>query len=313
MSIIRVVDIAFVRFSAPDLAKMREWLEVFGLVHSKSNVDELWMRGYGTAAFVHHTVRGESGFVGIGFRADSLEDLTLLAKAENVEIQADDGPGGGALVRLTDPDGFQVDVVADMQIVSQQTVMADCATNTAQMKHRLGTSNIVPAHSSQVCRLGHCVLNVSDFRASEKWYKDRFGFITSDEIELAPGMAIGAFMRCNRKNEPTDHHTLFLAQVPTGPGLNHAAFEVANLDDLMRGHDHLSSYGATPDWGVGRHVLGSQIFDYWRDPWGHVLEHWTDGDLMTEQDGSRRASVSDALRVQWGMPFPGHAASEVSA
>ena len=57
-------------------------------------------------------------------------------------------------------------------------------------------------------------------------------------------------------------------------------------------------------WGVGRHVLGSQIFDYWRDPWGHTLEHWTDGDLMTAGWGSRDATIQDVMEVQWGMKMP---------
>ena len=34
-------------------------------------------------------------------------------------------------------------------------------------------------------------------------------------------------------------------------------------------------------------MLGSQIFDYWRDPWGHTVEHWTDGDLLDAGWGSR--------------------------
>ena len=86
-------------------------------------------------------------------------------------------------------------------------------------------------------------------------------------------------------------------------GFNHAAFEVADLDDLMAGHERLKASGHTAEWGIGRHILGSQIFDYWRDPWGHTLEHWTDGDLFNAQDGSNTASLQDLLGVQWG-PTP---------
>ena len=157
---------------------------------------------------------------------------------------------------------------------------------------------------STVLRLGHAVLEVSDFRKSEAWYKSRFGFITSDEIEMAPGAAIGAFMRCDRGDMPTDHHTLFLLQSPRGPGFNHAAFEVAHMDDLMCGHEYLKSDGRKAAWGVGRHILGSQIFDYWKDPWGHELEHWTDGDLFTAKDGSNKATMQDLLGVQWGPLHP---------
>ena len=85
---------------------------------------------------------------------------------------------------------------------------------------------------------------------------------------------------------------------------NHAAFEVRDLDDLMAGHDHLKAGARTPAWGVGRHILGSQVFDYWRDPWGHILEHWTDGDLLTAAEAANTATLQDLLGVQWGPPSP---------
>ena len=171
-------------------------------------------------------------------------------------------------------------------------------------KARLRATKTSVAQPATVVRLGHCVLGVSDFRASEAWYKARFGFITSDEIAVAPNFSIGAFMRCDRGDTPTDHHTLFLLQGPGGASFNHAAFEVVDLDDLMHGHDHLKAKGRDPDWGVGRHILGSQIFDYWRDPWGHTLEHWTDGDLFTAADGSNIADLPTLMGVQWGMKMP---------
>ena len=145
---------------------------------------------------------------------------------------------------------------------------------------------------------------------SEAWYKSRFGLITSDEIEVAPGVAIGAFLRCDRGDIPTDHHTLFLLQSPDAPKFMHAAFEVANLDDLMLGHAHLKAARRKAAWGVGRHILGSQVFDYWLDPWGHELEHWTDGDLFTAADGSNKATLQDLLGVQWGAEHPLMAAQE---
>jgi hypothetical protein len=76
------------------------------------------------------------------------------------------------------------------------------------------------------------------------------------------------------------------------------------MDDLMAGHDHLKAAGHTAEWGVGRHFLGSQVFDYWLDPWGHTLEHWTDGDVFTAEDGSNMATIADLMGVQWGMPMP---------
>ena len=81
------------------------------------------------------------------------------------------------------------------------------------------------------------------------------------------------------------------------------AYQAVDFDDLMCGHDWLKQRGRRHEWGVGRHLLGSQIFDYWRDPWGHTLEHWTDGDLLDAAWGSRVSSIQEVTATQWG-PLP---------
>ena len=303
MSVIRIHDIAHVRFAAPDLAEMRRFLEDFGLSCFEEG-GRLYGRGSDGAPFAHATQPGEAKFLGLGFRADSVADLERLAAHEGVAVAPLDAPGGGSVVRLTDPDGNGVEVVAGQSWGEAAPHAPETAFNSAALRRRLRAAVRLDRGPSNVRRLGHAVLNVSDFRRSEAWYKARFGFITSDEIEAKPGTAMGAFMRCDRGDQPTDHHTLFLAQLPGGPGFNHAAFEVAGFDDLMLGHAHLKAKNRKPAWGVGRHKLGSQIFDYWKDPWGHELEHWTDGDLFTVEDGSNTATVRDLLDVQWGSPFP---------
>ena len=208
------------------------------------------------------------------------------------------------MVRLTDPDGFAVEVVAGQSTVAPAIPAPRAPWNSAEETGRLRLVKRVGKGPAHVLRLGHCVLNVADFRKSEAWYKQQFGFITSDEIELQPGLSVGAFMRCDRGELPADHHTLFLMQNPKGPSFNHAAFEVRDLDDLMSGHDFLQEKSRRPEWGVGRHILGSQVFDYWRDPWGHKVEHWTDGDLLTAADGSNKTGIKELLGVQWGPLAP---------
>jgi len=303
MSILKIEDVAFVRFRAPDLAEMRAFLEDFGLVVAEASPARLVMRGAGPSPVVHVTELGEAGFAGVAFRAESLADLERLAAAEGAPVGDVDLPGGGKLVALADPDGHRVEVVAGQSLAAPLPITAAQPWNQAGAHERLRATKRIAPGASTVVRLGHVVLNVSDFRASEAWYKQRFGFITSDEIRLSPEFALGAFLRCDRGATPTDHHTLFLMQGRRGPGFNHAAFEVADLDDLMRGRQQLADAGRHAEWGVGRHILGSQVFDYWRDPWGHTLEHWTDGDLFTAADGSNVATVQDLLGVQWG-PAP---------
>ncbi|WP_068876586.1 MULTISPECIES: VOC family protein [unclassified Phenylobacterium] len=304
MSIIKIEDVDHVRFRAPDLGQTRAFIEDFGLVVAEATDTRLVARGSGPAPVAHVTELGEPGFVAVALRAESLEDLERLAAAEGAEVTDTDLPGGGRMVTLRDPDGHRVDVVAGRAATPPLALDPSQPWNRADARERLrATKRIVPGPAN-VVRLGHVVLNVSDFRASERWYKERFGFITSDEIQVAPDFAIGAFLRCDRGETPTDHHTLFLMQGPKGPSFNHAAFEVADLDDLMRGHQRLKDAGRDAEWGVGRHILGSQVFDYWRDPWGHTLEHWTDGDLFTAADGSNVSNLQDLVGVQWGPQMP---------
>jgi catechol 2,3-dioxygenase-like lactoylglutathione lyase family enzyme len=301
---IRIEDIAHVRFCAPDLAEMRRFLTAFGLRTQEWADGTLYARGTGSAPFLHATSRGEPRFAAVGFRAESIGDLERLASAEGARIEDLDAPGGGKIAVLSDPDGHRVEIVAGQAPAAPLPLPAEPAHNTALRHPRAHMPLRLAPGPSTVMRLGHAVLEVSDFRISEAWYKSRFGFITSDEIEMAPGAAIGAFLRCDRGERLTDHHTLFLLQSPSGARFNHAAFEVAHFDDLMCGHAHLKRDGRIPAWGVGRHILGSQIFDYWKDPWGHELEHWTDGDVFAARDGSNKATLQDLLAVQWGSAHP---------
>lgn len=84
------------------------------------------------------------------------------------------------------------------------------------------------------------------------------------------------------------------------PAFNHAAFEVADWDTLMVGHDRLKAGSYEHRWGVGKHLLGSQVFDYWKDPHGFTLEHFTDGDLLNESFGSHTQPIEQVLGVHWG-------------
>ena len=62
--------------------------------------------------------------------------------------------------------------------------------------------------------------------------------------------------------------------------------------------------GWTHAWGIGRHILGSQIFDYWQDPWGDKHEHYCDGDLFTADQPMGVHPVSREAMSQWGEPMP---------
>ena len=55
----------------------------------------------------------------------------------------------------------------------------------------------------------------------------------------------------------------------------HSAYQVGDLDALAAGGEYLRERGYHRSWGIGRHIQGSQIFDYWRDPDGFLVEHFS--------------------------------------
>jgi hypothetical protein len=103
-----------------------------------------------------------------------------------------------------------------------------------------------------------------------------------------------------------DHHVVgFQYALDEGTRVQHIAFEVGNLDDLMSGHEHLKRNKYRNVWGVGRHLLGGQIFDYWKSPSGLIHEHWTDTDLINQQHEASDCGIGE-MRDYWGPdPKPG--------
>lgn len=301
---IKVHDIAYIRFAAPDLDAMERFLVDFGLSvhHEGTGPDErLYARGTDGIPYVHVTQPGEARFIGMGFAAKDQGDLAKAAELPGASgIEKLEGPGGGERVRFADPDGFVVDVVGGRAELEPLPVASAAPINRGSERVRLGTLQRVPQGAARVKRLGHAVVHVSDFRVSDAWYKERFGFVSSDEIYLGDeANVITAFLRCDRGAEYTDHHTLLCIGIGE-VGFDHAAFEVEDFDAVMAGHDHLEKAGYDHYAGVGRHILGSQIFDYWKDPWGNVLEHFADGDLLNDRHETALHDPAAALGTQWG-------------
>jgi catechol 2,3-dioxygenase-like lactoylglutathione lyase family enzyme len=304
MSIINAVDVAYVRFVVADLPAQRAFLSEFGLIEVGEQAGWVYLRGTGPAPFCYAVSEGETRFAGFGLWARDLADLHAVAAHDGVPVEPLDAPGGGWVARFTDPDGIPVEVVAGQTMAEPLPAPKPDTWNEGDGHGRIARFRRTATGPSTVLRIGHVLLSITDFARTEAWYKDRFGLLTSDEIQPAPNVAIGAFMRSNRGEIPSDHHTVACVQTGGPPGLLHSAFEVLGLDNLMAGHDHLKAHGYTPSWGIGRHILGSQVFDYWRDPHGFEIEHWTDGDQLRASDGGGSAGMDQVIGVQWGMQMP---------
>lgn len=304
---IRVQDIAYVRFAAPDLDAMARFAADFGLVLTARDGDVLYHRGTDPSPYCHVTELGAPAFLALGFEAASAEDLERAARIDGAsDVEKIDAPGGGSRVRLTAPGDVAIEVVHGRETLAPLEVPTATGVNRGSERQRLGEVHRPPRGPSSVKRVGHAVLKVEDFAASRAWFERNLGLLASDEIALGdPENVMSAFMRCDRGDVFTDHHTLALAQLGE-PGLDHVAFEVEDVDALMTGHDHLAGGGYDHHAGVGRHILGSQIFDYWKDPFGNTVEHFTDGDLLNASTPPARSGPEIALGTLWGgAPQPG--------
>ncbi|HEY6454903.1 MAG TPA: VOC family protein [Steroidobacteraceae bacterium] len=112
-------------------------------------------------------------------------------------------------------------------------------------------------------QLTHVVLNSQDAEASANGAEQVLGFRVSDRTK---GMV---FARCN-----DSHHSIAFARAGFS-SLNHIAFEMQDLDSVMRGIGRLRDHGFTPAWGPGRHGPGANVFAYFIAPFGAVVEFST--------------------------------------
>jgi catechol 2,3-dioxygenase-like lactoylglutathione lyase family enzyme len=153
-------------------------------------------------------------------------------------------------------------------------------------------------------RLGHVVLQSTKYRESLDWYLRHLGMIVSDfkyfegQRDSGPTMS---FIRCDRGSVPADHHTLAMTLGPRNRYV-HSAFQVSDIDALAAGGEHLLEQGYFRSWGIGRHIEGSQIFDYWRDPDGFLVEHFTDGDRFDATLEPGWSPMTASGLAQWGPP-----------
>ena len=157
---------------------------------------------------------------------------------------------------------------------------------------------------AQVHRLGHVVLQTTKYIEALNWYLDNLGMIVSD-FPYYPGQRdrgpVMSFIRCDRSTTPADHHTLAMALGPANRYV-HSAYQVSDLDALAAGGEYLRERGYFRSWGIGRHIQGSQLFDYWRDPDGFLVEHFSDGDMFDSTLEPGWAPFTASGLAQWGPP-----------
>lgn len=165
--------------------------------------------------------------------------------------------------------------------------------------------------------MGHFGLVVHDFEKQKTFYTQNFNLLPSDILYVpdpsSPGPTggpgrreVALFAHLDRGDTPVDHHTLFLTSAMPGgkKHVHHCSFEVHDFDTQALGHQWLQQKGYQSVWGLGRHILGSQVFDYWWDTTGNMVEHYADGDLVNISTPLGYGPAGHESLAVWGPEVP---------
>jgi Glyoxalase/Bleomycin resistance protein/Dioxygenase superfamily len=301
--VIKVHDLAWLEFEKPDLSRAEAFAHAFGFATVLRTDSELQLRGTDAGAPCVIIRRGATTrFRGMAFTAQEDADLLRLANATGAQALPLSDTIGGLSVDLLDPSGIPVHVVAGTHKLDALPAQTPHTFNFGADLNRVNATQRPPRAPATVERLGHVVLQSTKYLTALNWYLDTLGMIVSD-FQFFPGQRdrgpAFSFIRCDRGSTPADHHTVALGLGPTNRYL-HSAYQVCDLDALAAGGEYLKDLGYQRSWGIGRHIQGSQIFDYWRDPDGFIVEHFADGDMFDCTLEPGWAPLTASGLAQWG-------------
>jgi len=303
--VIKVEDIAWLEFEKPDLQRAERFAHAFGFATAARTAHEVQLRGaYSGAPCVIIRRGARSRYAGAAFKAAESSDLLRLADATGATVKPLPESIGGLVVDLKDPSGASVRVVSDMHVLPGLETQPPHTFNLGGAVERANATQRPPWVPATVERLGHVVLQSTRYQETLDWYLQHLGLIVSDfkyfdgQRDKGPTMS---FIRCDRGSLPADHHTLAMTLGPRNRYV-HSAYQVSDFDALAAGGEYLLDQGYFRSWGIGRHIEGSQIFDYWRDPDGFLVEHFTDGDRFDSTLESGWSAMTASGLAQWGPP-----------
>ena len=303
----RAVELAFLRWEKRRLAPTERFWRDFGFHIVSATPQRLVARGAGTAPCIAIAEVGHKNrFVGPAFLMSDDTDLHHYVEQMGARwLSPQCLPGGGRGVELFDPSGRCVWLLRDQRRVDPLPLRKSLTSsmNTAQDARRVNRTVRTPIEPARVVRPGHVVLQTVDFASMAEWYLRVLGLIPTDIQYLADGSPSLAFCRLDLGNQPADHHTLVIVG-GIEDKVEHSAYEVLDLDALGQGQQVLRAQGHRHMWGIGRHLLGSQLFDYWFDPDGFEYEHYTDGDVFTADFETAYSALEFGGIWAWGDDAP---------
>jgi catechol 2,3-dioxygenase-like lactoylglutathione lyase family enzyme len=253
----KVTGVRSIELGVRDLLQSAEFYsKVWALEEIASEADCMHFRATGGE---HHVLtireRPRSSLLGVHFAASdraAVDQLCAKAKGYGVDVPGEPAPlsgsaGGGYGFRFKTPDGLPMSISCDT--TQHPNVLVD---------------------RSRPTKISHVVLNSAKTDDQIPFFVDVLGFNVSDSTQMMD------FLRCS-----ADHHSIAIFR-NNGPSLNHVAYELPNIDGLMRGAGRVKNSGFDIEWGIGRHGPGSNVFSYFIEPNGFVAEYTTELDQLDD-------------------------------
>jgi catechol 2,3-dioxygenase-like lactoylglutathione lyase family enzyme len=227
-------------------SRARFYTDVWRLTPVTEHPGSVYLRGTGA---YHHVLalhaRPRAELLRIDLTAPDKATVNALhaglKKASLAELEKPaviNEPGGGYGFAFKDPEGRTLRVIAGDKRHADAGNRAD----------------------RPIC-LTHVVLNSPDVDAISDFYARFLGFRIIDRTRIM------TFLCCN-----TLHHVIAFAR-SIAPTLNHLAFEMPDIDSVMRGAGRMRDSGFAIEWGIGRHGPGNNVFAYFIGPDEVVIEY----------------------------------------
>jgi catechol 2,3-dioxygenase-like lactoylglutathione lyase family enzyme len=234
-----------IELEVPDRdSAVRFFLETWGLLDAGQKNGTAYLRATEGLPYVVSVAQGEAPAVAaVTFCGSRPEVLKVRRRAQAVgarlgPIRDFDEPGGGTGFLVEGPEGHVFRFLTEKKRAKKLRPDRD-----------------------RPLQVTHVVLNARDREACTRFAVDVLGFKLSDRTGFMN------FVRCDRV-----HHAIAYAQGDKST-LNHIAFEMTDIDAVMRGIGRLKDAGFETFWGPGRHGPGNNVFAYFVAPFGAAVEY----------------------------------------